>query len=548
MVTTKVATDVVVVGAGLAGLVTATELADAGRSVVIVDQAPEAELGGQAHWSFGGLCLVDTPEQRRLRIRDSFTQAFDDWRAGAEWTDSPADQGGRRWAEGYLHFAAGELRPWLHAMGVRFVPVVQWPERGGYLAGGPGASVPRFHIAWGTGPGLLEPFVARAREHQRAGRIALRFGHRVGEVTTGAGAVEGIAGTTTEGEPFEVEAGAVVMATGGIGGNHDLVRRYWPRERLGDPPADLLQGVPDSVDGSGLVVADQAGAELVNMDRMWNYPEAVPHHTPIWNAHAARLICGPSSLWTDATGRRFEAPHFPLHDTLATFERIARSGHEHSWFIANRRIVADEWSLSGSANNPDLTGRSPRQLLQRVLPGVPDVVQRFIDEVPDFVTAAKVPELVAKMNAVTGRGLVDRGIVERQLRDLDRTLATGYHADAQLAAMHSFAQYGGNRRTRFAGFARYLDPSNGPLVAVRMRILTRKTLGGVRTDLGARVLRPDGTPIDGLYAVGEIAGFGGGAVHGRRSMEGTFLGACLYSGRQAAADLLARSDRSRIST
>jgi predicted oxidoreductase len=531
--------DVIVVGAGLAGLVAATQLADAGRSVTVLDGGTEDRLGGQAHWSFGGLFMVATPEQRRLGIKDSADYAMADWTAGAEWTDSPADRGGRRWAEAYITFAAGEMRAWLHELGVRWFPVVQWPERGGYLATGPGSSVPRFHITWGTGPGLLEPFVARARGHQHTGRLQLRFGHHVDEVTTTAGAVDGVTGTTADGADFALSAGAVVIATGGIGGNHDLVRRFWP-EHLGTPPRDLLQGVPDSVDGSGLELAERAGAELVNMGRMWNYPEGVPHHTPRWHAHAARLICGPSSVWTDATGRRFPPPNFPLHDTLATFEEVARSGHDHSWFVANRKIVSDEWSLSGSAHNPDLTGRSVRMVLQRALPRPFAPVQTFMDRVPDFVTADDVPALVRGMNELTGEGLVDERVVHDELRGLDRALSTGLHADAQLAAMHAFAQYTPNKLMRFAGFARYLDPRNGPLVAARLRILTRKTLGGVHTDLAGRVRRPDGDVLDGLYAIGEVAGFGGGAFHGRRSMEGTFLGGCLFSGRQAAADLAAR--------
>ena len=537
--------DVIVVGAGLAGLAAAAELADAGRRVVVLDQEPEQSLGGQAFWSLGGLFLVDSPEQRRLRVRDSHELAWQDWRGSAGF-DRTEDFWPREWATSYVAWAAGEKRAWLRAMGVRFFPVVGWAERGGGLATGHGNSVPRFHVTWGTGPGLLEPFVRRVREAEARGLVTFRFRHRVTALARNGEAVDGVTGEVlapsdaARGRPssrtvvgeFELRAPAVIVASGGIGANHALVRRYWP-SRLGTPPARLLSGVPDHVDGRMLDVSEAAGARLINRDRMWHYVEGLHNWDPLWTRHGIRILPGPSSLWLDARGERLPAPLFPGFDTLATLEHLARTGHDHSWFILTQRIVEKEFALSGSEQNPDLTGRSLRLTLGRVRGGTPSAVAAFLQKGSDFVVERTLPELVRRMNALVGAELLDAGAVERVVVARDRELDNPFGKDAQLAAIRGARAYVGDRLIRTAPPHRLLDPDAGPLIAVRLSILTRKTLGGLETDLSARVLKADGTPLPGLYAAGEAAGFGGGGMHGYRALEGTFLGGCLYSGRIA---------------
>ncbi|HEU4480746.1 MAG TPA: FAD-binding dehydrogenase, partial [Actinomycetota bacterium] len=340
--------DVIVVGAGLAGLVAAAEIADAGKKVILLDQEPEASLGGQAFWSFGGLFLVNSPEQRRLRVRDSHELALQDW-MGAAGFDSDDDYWPRRWAEAYVDFASGEKRAWLHDQGVRWFPVVQWAERGGYLAGGHGNSVPRFHVTWGTGPGIIEPFVRRVRAAEQRGTLSLRFRHRVTGLIESAGAIDGVTGDilapsgAVRGAPserdvtrgFELHAQAVVVSSGGIGGNHDLVRRNWPVERMGPPPTEMLSGVPDHVDGRMLEVTNEAGGRVIGADRMWNYPEGIHNYAPIWTRHGIRILSGPSPLWLDAHGRRLPIPLYPGFDALGAIEHITRGGHHHSWFLLN---------------------------------------------------------------------------------------------------------------------------------------------------------------------------------------------------------------------
>jgi predicted oxidoreductase len=546
--------DVVVVGAGLAGLVATTELADAGRRVVLVDQESEANLGGQAFWSFGGLFLVDSPEQRRLGIRDSAELAWQDWlgTAGFDRLADPDERGyaedhwPRRWARAYVDFAAGEKRSWLRELGVRLFPVVGWAERGDGRADGRGNSVPRFHIVWGTGPGIVEPFERRVRAHADAGRVRLAFRHRVDALTTSGGAVDGVRGVVLapdaaeRGRPtnrevtgeFAVRAQAVVVTSGGIGGDHGLVRANWP-ERLGSPPADLLTGVPAQVDGRMVAIAQDAGARLVNRDRMWHYTEGVANHSPLWPGHGIRILPGPSSLWLDALGRRLPVPLFPGFDTLGTLEHIARSGHQHTWFVTTERIVEKEFALSGSEQNPDLTGRSVRDVLGRARAGVAPPVRAFMERGEDFVVRSTLPELVAGMNALTPSAPLDLPEVQRQVEARDREIANPFSKDLQVVALRGARSYRGDRLIRVASPHRLLDPAAGPLVAVRLRVLTRKTLGGLETDLSARALQADGSVLPGLFAAGEVAGFGGGGMHGYASLEGTFLGGCLFSGRVA---------------
>jgi len=540
------AADAIVVGAGLAGLVATAELTDAGRRVILLDQEPEASLGGQAFWSFGGLFLVDSPEQRRMGIHDSRELAWQDW-LGTAGFDRPEDAWPRRWAEAYVDFAAGEKRAWLHAQGVRFVPNVGWAERGGYLATGHGNSVPRFHVTWGTGPGVIAPFVRRVREAQQRGLLELRFRHRVDTLTVSGGAVTGVSGHVLEpsavargqassraetGE-FELQAQAVIVTSGGIGANHELVRQNWPA-RLGEAPKNMICGVPDHVDGRMLAISAAAGASIVNPDRMWHYVEGIRNWDPIWSHHGIRILPGPSPLWLDARGERLPVPLFPGFDTLGTLAHIMQSGHDYTWFVLTQKMIEKEFALSGSEQNPDLTSKSVLEVLKsRVGKGAPGPVEAFKQKGADFVVERDLATLVRGMNALTDEPLLELAGVEREIVARDREIENPYTKDLQVTAIRGARRYLPDRITRVAAPHRILDPKAGPLIAVRLNILTRKTLGGLHTDLSSRVLRADGEPLPGLYAAGEVAGFGGGGVHGYRSLEGTFLGGCMFSGRIA---------------
>jgi predicted oxidoreductase len=535
--------DVIIVGAGLAGLVAACELVDRGKRVLIVDQENGANLGGQAFWSFGGLFFVDSPEQRRLGVHDSHELALQDWLGTAAF-DREEDYWPRQWAHAYVDFAAGEKRSWLRARGLKIFPLVGWAERGGYGAQGHGNSVPRFHITWGTGPAIVEIFARRLVEHPK-----VRFAHRhqVDELIVDGAAVTGIRGTVLEpsseargvqssrnaiGE-FEFRAQAVIVTSGGIGGNHDMVRANWPT-RMGRAPERMLTGVPAHVDGRMIAITEKTGARVINRDRMWHYTEGITNYDPIWPMHGIRIIPGPSSLWLDGTGKRLPVPLYPGFDTLGTLEYIAKSGYDYTWFVLNAKIIGKEFGLSGQEQNPDLTGRSVRQLLaSRAGSGAPGPVQAFVDKGVDFVTANSLRDLVSAMNALPDVAALDYATVADEVTARDREVVNKFTKDGQITAIRAAREYLGDKLGRVVPPHPLVDPKAGPLIAVKLHILTRKTLGGLETDLDSRVLKAGGTPLDGLYAAGEVAGFGGGGVHGYRALEGTFLGGCIFSGRAA---------------
>lgn len=538
--------DVVVVGAGLAGLVAATEATDRGLKVCILDQEGPQSLGGQAFWSLGGLFMVNTPEQRRMGIRDSHPLATQDWMGSAGF-DRPEDFWPRRWAEAYLDFASGEKRAWLHALGMRWFPVVGWAERGGGLATGHGNSVPRFHLTWGTGPGVLAPFIARARTAEAAGRLEFRFRARVDGILVEAGAARGVHGVTLQADDaergratnrtvagdFTLRANSVIVASGGLGGNHELVRRNWPVERLGAAPASMVSGVPAHVDGRMLDITAKAGGRFINSDRMWHYTEGLRNWSPIWANHGIRILPGPSSFWCDAEGNRFAAPAMPGFDTLSTLKAITGRGHGHSWFILTKAIIKKEFALSGSEQNPDLTGKDIPLLMKRLGKEPPAPVRAFMERGEDFIVRDTLDALVDGMNALEPGHRLDRAHVRQQIEARDREVENPFSKDQQITAIRGARAYWGDKLMRTARPHRLLDPAAGPLIAVRLHVLTRKTLGGVETDLSGRVLSLNGEYVPGLYAVGEAAGFGGGGVHGYNALEGTFLGGCLFSGRLA---------------
>ncbi|UXJ68281.1 MULTISPECIES: FAD-binding dehydrogenase [Lysinibacillus] len=538
--------DVAIVGAGLAGLVAACELVNAKKKILLVDQEPENSLGGQAFWSFGGIFLVNSPEQRRLGIKDSKELAWQDWLGTAGFDRlEDEDSWAYKWARAYVDFAAGEKYDWLKSKGIKFFPVVGWAERGGSLAGGHGNSVPRFHIVWGTGPGIVKPFVDKVKKAIKDGYIEFKPRHRVDEFIQQDGRIMGISGTVlaetfiSRGEKssrlgvgeFSYEAAAVIVASGGIGANFDLVRKNWP-ERLGTPPKNMVCGVPAYVDGRMLEITEHAGGRIVNRDRMWHYTEGLKNWDPIWPNHGIRILPGPSSLWFDAEGNRFHAPNFPGFDTLSTLETIQKTGYDYSWFILTEKIIEKEFALSGSEQNPDLTNKSIGDVLKRIMPGPPAPIQAFKNHGEDFVIANDLRELVDGMNKLAGNDLLDFMKIKEQILARDREMDNKFTKDLQVNAIHGARNYIGDKLVRVAKPHKILDTKNWPLIAVRLNILTRKTLGGLQTNLNGAVLGMDGQPIPGLFAAGEVSGFGGGGVHGYRALEGTFVGGCIFSGRQ----------------
>ncbi len=548
--------DVIVVGAGLAGLVATHELALAGKRVLVLDQENRHNLGGQAWWSLGGLFFIDSPEQRRMGIKDSPELAWQDWQGSAQFdrlgdgTAGPGrgeDHWPEQWARAYVDFAHKEKRDYLHDLGLRSLPFVGWAERGDGRAGGHGNSVPRFHLTWGTGPETVRIFAEPVQQAEARGLVRFGFRHQVDEVVVEGGAVVGVRGTVLSPDDavrgkksnraavgdFEHRAAAVVVTSGGIGHNHALMRRNWPTDRVGAAPEHLISGVPAHVDGRMQAITEIAGATMRNKDRMWAYVEGIHNWDPIWPDHAIRILPGPSAMWFDATGRRLEGMSgVPGADSIGAMKQILGAGHDYSWFVLTQSIIEKEFALSGSEQNPDITGKDLMFLARsRLAKGAPGPVEAFKEHGIDFVVASTLHELVDGMNQLSRGPQLDVDEIGSQIVARDRELDNSFSKDIQMMAIANARRSRTDKLIRVAKPHRILDPAHGPLIAVRLNILSRKTLGGLETDLDGRCLGADGSAIPGLYAAGEVAGFGGGGVHGYNALEGTFLGGCIFSGR-----------------
>lgn len=539
--------NIFIIGSGLSGLVAATELLKKGYKVTMLDQEPRQAIGGQAYWSFGGLFLVNSKIQRRLGVKDSYELALNDWLGTAQFDRlETEDYWSKKWAEAYVHFATFEKEAYLKSMGIKLTLMLGWAERGGSMSSGHGNSVPRFHITWGTGPGLINPFIDYVLKKEKEGRFKFLSRHQVTHIDIQNNQIKGISGNILEpsdvnrGEPssreiidtFAYDVDDLVISTGGIGANHDMIKKNWPKY-LGTPPKYMIQGVPDSTDGKMIELSETLGVNIVNKDRMWHYTEGIHNHSPIWSKHGIRIIPGPSSIWLDAKGNRMSAPDFPGFDTLHSLETITKTGYDYSWFVLTEEIIKKEFALSGSEQNPDITNKDIKLLIkERLKSNVTGPVNAFLEKGEDFVTADNLETLVEKMNQLTKEDLLDYHQIKAAIESRDLQINNKFMKDAQVASIHNARKFLGDRFIRTAKPHKILDKNK--LIAVKLHLISRKTLGGIQTNLNGQAFNQQNQLIEGLYAAGEASGFGGGGVHGYRSLEGTFLGGCIFSGIRVA--------------
>lgn len=531
---TTVHSDVVVIGGGLAGLVTALECLQRGRRVTVVDRDTPERLGGLARWAFGGMALVDTPLQRRMKIADSPERALADWLRFGELGEH--ELWPRRWAAYYVEHSRAQVYDWLLGHGLKFMPAVNWVERGRW---GEGNSVPRYHILWGTAQALALRMIDAVQQAGAGGRLMLLSGWRVTALHTAAGRLQGaLARHETTGEERRLQADAVVLATGGLNGSHEQVRANWPKDR--PLPAQFLNGAHPFADGAMHQAAAALGAQITHAGEMWNYAAGFPHPQPHFPGHGLSTIPCKSALWLDATGRRLgPEPLVTGFDTHELCRRVAALDQPWTWHLLNWRIAAREFAISGAEHNPRIRDRQLLPFLKETLFGNHRLVRQMAAESPDVLVDDTLAGLAAKMNALTGTDHVRPEVLQATADAFDANFAAGakLHNDDQIRRILHARQWGPDR-LRTCKPAPLQQRGAGPFIAMRMQLITRKSLGGLQTDLHSRVLDAAGAPIPGLYAVGEAAGFGGGGASGKRSLEGTFLSGCILTARAAARELV----------
>lgn len=531
--------DVIVVGGGLAGIICALEVAESGQKVLILDRDKSDKFGGLAKESFGGMFFVDSPLQRKAKIKDDADLAYRDWSSFAEF--EAEDLWPKKWAKAYVENNIPDIFEAITDRGIGFFPVVNWVERGQYT---PGNSVPRFHLVWGTGHELASVYIRHLNEKISDGKVTVLFDHKVTGLTYQAGEISGVEGerVADDAEPFSYDASVVIVAAGGINGSDQKIRSHWQQKWGQKPPQTILNGSHQYADGAMHDATQKIGGNVTHLDRMWNYAAGVHHPRPRKPRHGLSLVPSKTALWMDATGRRF-APE-PLvsgFDTWELVRRVCQQEHKYSWSVMNRKIALKELAISGAESNPAVRDKKKIAFLKTILFGNKPLLRDMLDNCEDFVVGNSVQELAANMNALGNPVQINAEGMEQDIRNYDAQLDRPKHLrnDDQLRRINHLRQYRGDR-VRTCKQQKILDESALPRIAIRQFVISRKSLGGIQTDLQSRVLDQSGNPITGLYAVGEAAGFGGGGVHGLRALEGTFLGGCVLTARYAARSIAKR--------
>lgn len=526
--------DVLVVGGGLAGIVTALECLRGGQRVTLLDRDAPERLGGLALSAFGGMSLVGTPLQARMNIPDTPERALRDWLRFAELDVDDAQP--RQWARYYVEHSRVQVYDWLLAHGLKVLPAVNWVERGRL---GDGNSLPRYHVLWGTARELIRRMLATMYQADTGGRMQVLSRHRVTALERSGGILSGlVAVNEVTGADVHLAAPVVVLAMGGINGAHEQVIANWPADR--PRPATMLNGANPLSDGRlHHLVADQWQGCITHAGEMWNYAAGIPHPQPQFSGHGLSLIPCKSALWLDYTGRRIgPEPLITGFDTHDLCQQVAAQARPWTWHLLNRRIARREFAISGAEHNPRIRDKQWLRFIRDTVLGSDHLYRQMQRESPHFLVDDTLAGLARQMNAVTGTDDIDPSVLQATADAFDANFANAakLHNDDQLRRIVHARQWGPDQ-LRTCAPAPLQKPDAGPFIAIHLQLITRKSLGGLKTDLQSRVLDHDDSPIPGLYCVGEAAGFGGGGASGKRSLEGTFLPGCILTARAAARSI-----------
>jgi predicted oxidoreductase len=538
--------EVVIVGGGIAGIIAAIELLDSNKKVTIIDRDTKENFGGLAKWSFGGMFFCNSKLQQKRGVEDSIDLATKDWFSYAEFDEK--EYWGRKWAEQYINYSTPHGYNWLTKHGISFFPILNWAERGLHVRGN---SVPRFHIVWGTGWGLTYRMIEVLKNHPKAStNLELVFGHRVNEIISENQIIKGVRGTQeANNQPFEAKAEIVIVAAGGINGSIERVRETWDRKAFGAPPKTILNGAHPFAVGDLHDATTKINGNVANLEKQWNYAAGIRHHSPRKKDHGLSLVPPKSALWLNYQGKRMgPEPMVTAFDTRHLVQRICQEPVKYSWQLLNYKIALKEFAISGSESNELVRDKKLLKFIyQTLVTGNKKLVNEVMEKCEDVVVGQSVEELVEKMNALTGENHVELNKVKSAISQYDGQIDRGvaFHNDPQLRLITHARQYRGDK-SRTCKYQKIVDKKAMPLIAIREFILSRKSLGGIQTNLDCEVLtkpntQGEQTAISGLYAIGEAAGFGGGGIHGRRSLEGTFLGGCLITARVAAAAITGKT-------
>ena len=526
--------DVLIVGGGIAGLVTAYECLNDGLSVRILERDVAANLGGLAKRSFGGMALVDTPLQRKMGINDSPDIALKDWSSFANFSEH--DLWPKAWAKYYVDHCSKDVYEWLIQHGLKFLPAVNWVERGQY---GEGNCLPRYHVLWGTGFGLVQRFISLIKTHVNRHKITICYEHKVNGFIKSNGSIKGCKAIDESlSVPREFYAKHIVVAAGGMGGNLKKVRDNW-YSPWGKAPSEILNGSHKYADGLMHDVLVDEGAKVTHLDKMWNYAAGIPHPNPSFEGEGLSLIPCKNALWLDHTGKRIgPEPLVTGFDTNELCRRVSQLEQPYTWQLFNWKIAIKEFAVSGAEHNINIRDKHWFAFLKEVLLGNHRLIKQMKAQSDHFIVADKLSTLVVKMNALNNNDFVNYDAVKAQVEQYDKMIQKGprlWNDDQLRRIQHARSWRSDKLRTcKPQGI---LTDGSGPLIAVKLRLISRKSLGGIQTDLQSRVLDTRGNPIDGLFAVGEAAGFGGGGASGFKSLEGTFLSGCILTARAAAKSI-----------